>query len=218
MKTICLASVILALVSIALSSPSQAQTSYDLLEKKRCAELFPNVVTDYLARSECISAIDKRVEKQKSEERAAEAKQRRETTARSCIADDIARMERLLDGIKTAIKADFEIKSNNSVPYKLGDVQSLLREKWPNNFYSVQASENNIKEKVLIFKIKTTCDSEFHFLANIRADANDELQWYRVWIENAPKGYEVSYMKLNEWGIDFTALILEQLNLDNQVG
>lgn len=199
-----------AVIMVTNSTPLHAQTSYDLLEKKRCADLFPNMVADYLARSECIGEIDKRIEKQKAAERAAAAKEQREIAARSCVARDIPRMEQLLDDMKILILNDFNRSLNGSNQYKMSNVQSLFKEKYPRINFSIQPPSDNIKDQVLIFKVQTNCESVFHFLANIRADSNDELQWYRLWLQEPPRGYELSWSRLNDWGIDFSAIKKER--------
>ena len=193
-------------ITMLACSTLHAQTSYDLLEKKRCAELFPNLVADYLARTECIGEIDKRIEKQKAAERAAAAKEQRENAARSCVAADIPRVEGLLRDIKALILNDYNDKLRGNSSYNLVIVQSLIKGKYSSINLSIQAADDNIKDKVLIFSIRTNCDSAFHFLANIRANSNDELQWYRLWAQEPPKGYNVSWNQLSEWGIDFVAL------------
>lgn len=160
--------VIAALVPAAGTTALAAEDDIE----EACQSLHPRPVYDYLARRGCVQAeTRKRREEQESHAR--------EEKARPCIADDLPRMEDLAAKVRAAVKPSMQL---NEVQAALTLVLGTPGENDP--------ATDDIKERVVVHKISTKCNSAFHFLINVRADRQGELRWLRVWSHNAPTGYQ----------------------------
>jgi uncharacterized membrane protein YhaH (DUF805 family) len=72
----------------------------------------------------------------------------------------------------------------------INDVKSKIKEKLNMDFQLVIA-QDNIKNRVLVATVSTSCKSKFSFLINIRDNENKELTDFSVYAQNSPKGYSV---------------------------
>ena len=64
--------------------------------------------------------------------------------------------------------------------------------------------KDNIRERILITTLRTKCASDFHFLINVRANADGIVMWYRAWPQSPPQGYQLSGSGFDE--LDFDAI------------
>lgn len=65
--------------------------------------------------------------------------------------------------------------------------------------------DDNIKEKVVVAKIATNCDSAFHYLINVRFSDAGVIKFFNVWPKNSPQGYKAidNYGRLDFISRDF---------------
>jgi hypothetical protein len=126
----------------------------------------------------------------------------REENARSCIAKDIGRMEKL---VKQALSISNE---DDTLPDLKKKIDRLLSQNG-----NIVPDDDDIKKSVLIYQIDTNCDSKFNFLINANAKESGELSWVKVWATNAPKGYLDGYH--NELSKDFD-LIKSERKIDEE--
>jgi hypothetical protein len=104
--------------------------------------------------------------------------EQQERQARACIADDLPRMEKLARSIQAAIHDDM----------KLEDVKAVI-DKFAGDTGQIFPPKERIKERVLIYKLASRCDSDFHLLVNVRADDQGAMRWLRIWAKSPPAGY-----------------------------
>jgi hypothetical protein len=83
---------------------------------------------------------------------------------------------------------------------ELGEAQAALNSiiGYPG---TVAIPNNNIKERVLVYLIRTKCDAPFRLLINLRADQDQRLRWFRAWAEDPPAGYPAGHHQ--EFGVEF---------------
>lgn len=62
-------------------------------------------------------------------------------------------------------------------------------DKLVNSLGRILPAKEDIRERVLIYDLHTTCDSPFRFVVNVRANANGVLQFIKLFAEDAPEGY-----------------------------
>jgi len=62
-------------------------------------------------------------------------------------------------------------------------------------YFDIVVANDNIKNRVLVYKATTSCKGDFDFLINIREDDNKALDYFSVWAENSPKGYQSGYIE-----------------------
>lgn len=127
----------------------------------------------------------KESQQQKSEEK-------REQLARTCIADDIPRMESVLHKIGSEIRqgASQGIYDKTHSILKSNSVEQI----------KVVAANDDILEKVVVGVLPTKCDSKFHFLLDVRFTRDQVLRWFRVFAQNKPKGYEP---RTTAWNVEY---------------
>lgn len=122
----------------------------------------------------------------------ADKRVKREEAARECNAVEISRIEPLL-------KVAFNSVSQNSM---VDDVMKSFRSLEPNST-QISIPENNIKSKMAIAEITTTCDSEFSYRVIATFNASGLLEDYKTIAINPPIGYLARFepsnkMKLSE--------------------
>lgn len=110
-----------------------------------------------------------------------EAKEFKEKAARGCLADQIPQAE---NSIKTFTN---KIDPNE----KLIDIRDKFI-KETNYEPEIAVTKDNIKTKVLILTVGTSCESDFSFLININENENHELTKLYVYAQNPPEGYKTS--------------------------
>jgi hypothetical protein len=191
---------------------SHADIPDEILIEKTCRDLFPNLISDFFARRGCINSANKEKKEEGERKKIEQARQQREEGARPCIADDLPRMERLLtrieDGLKSEIDLALREPKNNT--FMLEDISKTLKEIWPEMVAGIAPAQDNIRERVLIANLRTKCDSDFHFLINVRASADGSVSWFRAWPQSAPQGYQretlqSGTLKISDY-LDFDAM------------
>lgn len=129
-----------------------------------CERVHPNSLQGQLL---CQSRVTKR-----NEAIAKEAK------AKQCVDKDERRMRALVSSIQAEAKSQ--------VGTSLLDFHKYLERKYPNQKFQYLASDNNPKQMIVVFFVKTTCDSDYKILINIDAkDEGNKVYRFRVW-ENSP--------------------------------
>jgi hypothetical protein len=143
--------------------------------------MYPSV-TQYFAYRQCVKEQTKIERERIAKELEEKLKKVKEDAARPCIASDLARMEALAKRAMVEIKPQFSLE----------DAQKALR---PVLSYdgTILVPDDNIKERVLIYRIPTKCDSSFYFLINLRTAPDGTLRYYRTWAKDAPVGYKGEY-------------------------
>jgi hypothetical protein len=101
-----------------------------------------------------------------------------EARARTCVAADLPRMEKIARSIQGAVREDM----------KLEEVKALV-DKLAGSIGELASPQDDIKEQVLVYVLPTGCEAAFHFLVNVRADNPGALRWFRVWAQDTPAGY-----------------------------
>ena len=129
--------------------------------------------------------------------------QREESAARTCIAGDLPRMEKLLQTIQSSVHEDM----------KLNDVKATV-DRSAAASGSIIPAKDDIKESVLIYELPTHCASRFRFTANVRADEQGTVRWLRVWAQHAPEGYGAGPHP--ELSTDFDQIRLERAQEQQQ--
>jgi len=121
----------------------------------------------------------KLAEQQEANEAAREKLARQqEARARMCIAGDLPRLENLARSIQGAVRGDMKLEDVKTVTDKLTGYDG-----------QIVPPQNDIKERVLIYKLSTHCDSTFNLLVNVRANDQGALKSLHVWAKNSPIGY-----------------------------
>lgn len=154
-----------------------------------CTTRYPNV-TQYFAWRDCVKTETKREEEERFKATLAAEKQARELAERPCIAADISRMEDLAAKARAAIKPQFNLEEAQTA---LGQAIGYKGE--------IHIPNDDIKERVLVFSIRTKCNSQFHFLINLRAGQDGSFRWYRTWAQYPPAGYKGELH--SEYSIEF---------------
>ena len=144
-----------------------------------CKKEFPDFFGDYFRRSNCeTEAKEKRAAvKLKREEQ--ERKEAREEGARTCISNDLARLESTLRRLRD------QAKSKSTLDEMRQLIESVTKQK-----SNILPSDLNIKEKVLIAALPPNSDTDFYFLINVQLTEQGELRSFRVWAQDPPKGYQ----------------------------
>ena len=173
--------IIIFLLIFLISSVTYAQS--DQWIEDNCKAIFPSI-SEFFKRSSCISE-EKKAKAQR------EAKERREEAARNCLAEQIPDIEKLIQSLMKSLNYDDNM---NQVISKLEKLKIAA---------SIVPSINNIKEKVAVLRINTTCKSDFNFLINITEGEDKRLNSFSVWSENSPQGYPSGFLK--QFHIDFAA-------------
>jgi hypothetical protein len=130
----------------------------------------------------------------------AEEEEKREVKARDCIARDLIRMEReaisLLENVRI-------IHNKNSTSSEV-DIATDKLDKILKNQSKI-IPKDNIKESTIVGKIPTKCNSQFHFLVNIRFDQNKNIRNLKQYAISAPEGYQNNglYGYHSEFSVDF---------------
>jgi hypothetical protein len=111
-------------------------------------------------------------------EKAAALEKRRTAKARLCISEDVTRMEALLRNIQSALHARMSLEDARATLDGIAGSQGR-----------VLPGKDDIHERVLIYNLRTKCDSPFQLLVNVRADQYGALKWLSVFAEDPPQGY-----------------------------
>jgi hypothetical protein len=157
------------LVLALLLAPATASADSTGIEH-RCTALYPNI-WQYLAWKDCVKTATQ-------EELEESLNRRREEEARPCLAADISRMEGL------AAKASGTVKSEWSLEEAHASLSLIIGEPG-----EIAIANDNIKERVLVYWIRSKCDAPFRLLINLRADQDQRLRWFRTWAKDPPAGY-----------------------------
>jgi hypothetical protein len=188
---------------------------------EECTKKYPN---NFFSRVDCFGnlakeraeerrlAAIKEAERQAQADREAEERRRnaaaereREEAAakiRPCLASDIVRMEQLVKQTQALI-------THSST---LAEIQPIIREflknQESNNVFNpfneaeIVPAEDDIKKRVLVFRIFSTCTgTQFTLLVNVTADPAGKLLKYGVWASNSPKGYKTGY--IDDLAVDY---------------
>ena len=144
----------------------------------------------FVARIQCINRKDSEKKELKKELAKIEKERKKENEARDCIAQDLPRMENLV------LETRKEVNENS----KLSEIKDkVLQIIYPDNqfnrYIEPVPSDDNIKEFVLVYEVKTKCNSKFNFLINIRANENGQIKFFNVWAQTAPEGYPSGFNK-----------------------
>jgi len=150
-----------------------------------CKQLFPNLLWDFFNRSECIDKKKQKQEEAQKNLRIAEAKRVREDKARSCIADDLPRIEADLEAIKKSFRNIYDKKHEDLNISRASDLVTQFDQSIKP---SIEVPDEDFKQKVLVFELKTKCDSDFHYLANLRFGRDGIVRWLKFWSLNRPRG------------------------------
>lgn len=156
-----------------------------------CTLRYPSM-TQYFVWKDCLKTETAREAEEAGKRQAEELRRIGEEAARPCIAGDISRMESLAAKVKAAINV------SSSLEEARAGLKLIIGQGG-----AVQIPKDNIKERVLVNSIDTKCDSQFHFLINVREGLDGKLRWVRVWAENAPDGYPKGLH--SEFSSDFDA-------------
>jgi len=106
----------------------------------------------------------------------------RDENTRICIAEDLDRMESSINRAKNFVNFNSSIEELKiALDESLGTTGVIL------------PAKDNIKEKVLIYKVSTKCNSNFNFLINLRFNEAKEIIWLRTWAHNPPQGYQEGF-------------------------
>lgn len=170
---------------------AQAERSDRDIEAE-CDKAFPDLVGDFFKRRSCESeAKEKRaaIVKERLEK---EQKEAREERARSCISNEIGRLEGVLDSIRSQVQS----KTN------LTEIAAVLEAATARKT-SIAPSDTNIKEKVLVGSLAPKCDTAFYFLINVVATESGKPRYLRVWTENPPKGYGQKDRAIDAFTLDW---------------
>jgi hypothetical protein len=105
-------------------------------------------------------------------------KEAREENARACNAAEIVRLEPILRRANEAVTDSMSLDQAKSIldPI-LGSTTDFL------------IPDSDIKKKRLIGKLNPKCDTAFYYSIKVQYNEYGTLEWFRVWAENAPKGY-----------------------------
>jgi hypothetical protein len=147
-------------------SSSHARIEYD----KQCYADFPKWF-QYFERRSCVRELETTDFDEKE-------KILREKNARICIAKDLSRMEEIAAKIKNQLTEEMTFEQAQK---KLVEILETKLE--------VRPSEGNIKIPVAIANVNTKCNSEFHFLINVRSSLSGKIDFLSVWSKSPPKGY-----------------------------
>jgi len=173
---------------------SGASAADDDIERM-CTARYPGV-WKYLEWKDCVK---REIDRQQIEDQ----NRAREQLARPCIAAEIPRMEELVARAGKAINSDWSLEKTREA---LDPIFGYRGE--------IAISNQNIKERVLVYRIHTKCDTSFFLLVNVLADEQGSLRYIRTWAENAPAGYPVNknysydpsdHYVLRDYSIDFEA-------------
>jgi hypothetical protein len=112
-----------------------------------------------------------------------------------------------------------EASNRQGIPEK--DKKRLLEfyEKYEKSRYEdIQVTDYDLKRNVLVYSIKTECDSDFNFLINIDDNQDRSLDRFRVWANNSPKGYEEGNLKkfYRNFSKEVTQKSIEERNKKNK--
>jgi hypothetical protein len=173
--------IIFFLLAFFVSSLSFSQS--DQLIEDDCKAVYPSI-TEFFERKKCVSDA-KKAKAQR------EVKEKREESARNCLAEQIPDIEKWIQSLMKDLNYD---DSMNQVVSKLEKLKVSPE---------IVPSTNNIKEKVAVLKINTTCKSDFSFLINITEGEDKKLKSFSVWSEDAPRGYSSGFLK--QFHIDFAS-------------
>jgi hypothetical protein len=156
-----------------------------------CTTRYPNV-WQYFAWKDCVKTeTQHELEESLIRERKEQARQREEQ-ARPCLADDLSRMESLATNVTQTVQSEWSLEEAQAAltPIIGGEGQ-------------IQVATDNIKDRALVYSIRTKCDSPSHFLINIRAGPDQKLRWLGTWAEDPPAGYKAGLH--SEFSVDFDA-------------
>lgn len=181
---------------------------------EECTKKYPN---NFFSRVDCFGNLEKEREEERRLEaekkakldaqaakaaeehwRNAVAEQERQAAAekiRPCLALDIVRMEDLI------IQTQALITHSSTLEEIQLEISDLVKNQESNNFFNqfqevkIYPADDDIKKRVLIFKIFSTCiGTEFMLLVNVVADTDGKLLSYGVWASDSPKGYKKGYI------------------------
>lgn len=142
---------------------------------RQCSIDYPH---SFIDKMNCINSLEKEKAIRVKKDAELKAEEEKEASARSCIANDLSRMEGLAKRIYDATNEPSSLESLKKI-YK-----SILGRDGV-----IQPSDDDIKENLLITEIPTKCESKFEFLINVRANQNGQLLWLRQWANTSPEGY-----------------------------
>src|SRR5581483_4731901 len=131
----------------------------------------------------CIQNETREAEQREKAAKEVLAEQAREAAARPCIARDLPRMEDL------AARAINSVEGASSLEEVRPKIINLL------GSAELQEAKDNIKEKVLISRVDTKCNSQFYLLVNVRAHEDGTIRYAKVWSKNAPQGYDLDQVR-----------------------
>jgi len=194
----------------------QIQEDYEI--EAECKQLFPNLIWDYLNRRDCVNQKKEAAEAKKKEAQLEAAKRLREDNARACIADEIPRLEDALRKVKSTLRELYNQKIEDLTINKAQEVIQGL-----DNSYKIDVGipDDNFREKVLVFTVKPHCDSDFHYLINLRFDQTGLIRWFKVWSRVRPRGSDEFIMNIadNALGDNYEAerLSAEAAKIDEQI-
>lgn len=173
-----LVSSLLFLIGILSLVPGNAHAS-DF--EKQCAEIYPKWF-HVLDRSRCVSDLEReeadREEEVRRREEKIEAEKSRVELARLCISEDLPRMEKAVSAIVDGISEKMTFEAAQAV---LEDVLGQPP--------TVVPPTENIKERVAVSTIPTSCESDFHFLVKALKSEKEQLRSVSAWAINPPQGY-----------------------------
>ncbi len=181
------------------------ETLTDRQIDEKCEKAHPDYIGDFFKRRSCVSNETEKREEIDRLKREKEREEAREEKARSCIADDLKRMEGILRALKDA--------SDDSL--SLSDTAKRL-EPIAGGTSSVVPANDNIKQKVLVLSVRPKCDTKFHFLINVRFNESGTLIDHRVWARNPPKGYNTGTGSMSEFSVDWETTRSTQLRVKAQ--
>ncbi len=159
--------------------------------EKSCREVYPDW-TDFFDRRECVEKATSAIRKRIQEDKRREAKEKREADARECISNDLPRMEAAYVKIFDAVEQEFQATLNDKDGGDISSdqIEKILKATITDIFIQKVSSNDNIRQKVLVSTVRTKCNSDFHFLLNIRLDESGNVSWLRGWSETPPTGYK----------------------------
>lgn len=106
---------------------------------------------------------------------------------RACLSEQIPAMENSIKEISNLIDPFSNVH----------EVKRQLKDKLNINF-DLLIADDNIKNRVLVAAISTSCKSKFYYLINIRDNENKELTSFNVYAENPPQGYSTGQFNIIE--------------------
>jgi hypothetical protein len=119
---------------------------------------------------------------QKKEAERIEAK---EYINRECLAKEIPKLELEIKKVSDLVDPFANIE----------ETQKNINDNSGMKYFDIIVANDNIKNRVLVYKATTSCKGNFDFLINIREDDNRALNYFSVWAENSPKGYQSGYIE-----------------------